>query len=243
MKQLFAFLTLALALTLTSNTVAQDINVDSLLATCPACAAVEGDPVCIMILEGSGVQVPNACYAECLGFPTVGPWFCEDDGTGDGDGTGGGDDNGTGGGDDDGTGEGGGDDDPADGDADGDGVGDDDGDGLTDTEEGDLGTDPEDSDTDDDGLTDGEEVAEGTDANNQDTDGDGLSDGLEVGVFDTDPTNADTDGNGLSDALDIAAQIAGPPATPLCEGDLNADGSVSVSDILQLLGQFGNTCE
>jgi len=125
-----------------------------------------------MILEGSGVQVPNACYAECLGFPTVGPWFCEDD-----------------------------------------------------------------------GLTDGEEVAEGADANNQDTDGDGLSDGLEVGVFDTDPTNADTDGNGLSDALDIAAQLAGPPAPPLCEGDVNADGSVSVSDILQLLGQFGNTCE
>lgn len=220
MKQLFAFLTPALVLTLTSNTVAQDINVDSLLATCPACAAVEGDSVCIMILEGSGVQVPNACYAECLGLPTVGPWFCDDDGTG--------------GGDNDGTG---------DGDADGDGVGDDDGDGLTDTEEGDLGTDPEDSDTDDDGLTDGEEVAEGTDANNQDTDGDGLSDGLEVGVFDTDPTNADTDGNGLSDALDIAAQLAGPPAPPLCEGDLNADGSVSVSDILQLLGQFGNTCE
>ena len=125
---------------------AQDIDLDALLANCPDCANVEGSPVCIMIQEGSGVQVPNACYAECLGYPTVGPWFCESEGDGGGDTGNGGGDTGNGGGD---TG------DASEGDGDGDGIGDDDGDGLTDVEEGDMGTDPEDSDSDDDGLNDG----------------------------------------------------------------------------------------
>ena len=98
---------------------AQDIDLDALLANCPDCAAVEGSPVCIMIQEGSGVQVPNACYAECLGYPIVGPWFCESEGDGGGD-----------------TGNGGGDTgDASEGDGDGDGIGDDDGDSLTDVEE------------------------------------------------------------------------------------------------------------
>ena len=233
---------------------AQDIDLDALLANCPDCANVEGSPVCIMIQEGSGVQVPNACYAECLGYPTVGPWFCEsegdgggDTGNGDGDtGNGGGDtgngggDTGNGGGD---TGNGGGDTgDASEGDGDGDGIGDDDGDGLTDVEEGDMGTDPEDSDSDDDGLNDGDEVSEGTDPGNTDSDGDGLSDGAEVNLFDTDPTNPDTDGDGMTDAENIGALLATPPPSTSCSADLDSDGSVSVQDILMLLGQFGNVC-
>lgn len=212
---------------------AQDIDLDALLANCPDCANVEGSPVCIMIQEGSGVQVPNACYAECLGYPTVGPWFCESEGDGGGDTGNGGGDTGNGGGD---TG------DASEGDGDGDGIGDDDGDGLTDVEEGDMGTDPEDSDSDDDGLNDGDEVSEGTDPGNTDSDGDGLSDGAEVNLFDTDPTNPDTDGDGMTDAENIGALLATPPPSTSCSADLDSDGSVSVQDILMLLGQFGNVC-
>ena len=217
---------------------AQDIDLDALLASCPDCANVEGSPVCIMIQEGSGVQVPNACYAECLGYPTVGPWFCESEGDGGGDTGNEGGDTGDGGGD---TGNGGGDTgDVSEGDGDGDGIGDDDGDGLTDVEEGDIGTDPEDSDSDDDGLNDGDEVSEGTDPGNTDSDGDGLSDGAEVNLFDTDPTNPDSDGDGMTDAENIGALLATP--APTCGGDLDNDGAISVGDILLMLGQFGNIC-
>ena len=55
-----------------------------------------------------------------------------------------------------------------------------DNDGLSDTEEEELGTDPEDSDTDGDGLEDKKELELGTDPNDIDTDGDGVSDGDEV---------------------------------------------------------------
>ena len=90
---------------LVSLSSAQDFDLEAALAECTACANTDGAPVCIMIVEGEGVQVPNMCYAECLGFPTVGPWFCEGgDGEGDGsdegnggDGDGGGSDEGNGG--------------------------------------------------------------------------------------------------------------------------------------------------
>ena len=229
MTRFFTLLTAFFAFTFIS--LAQDIDLDALLANCPDCANVEGSPVCIMIQEGSGVQVPNACYAECLGYPTVGPWFCESEGDGGGDSGNGGGDSGNGGGD---TG------DVSEGDGDGDGIGDDDGDGLTDVEEGDMGTDPEDSDSDDDGLNDGDEVSEGTDPGNTDSDGDGLSDGAEVNLFDTDPTNPDSDGDGMTDAENIGAMLAIPP--PTCGGDLDNDGAISVGDILLMLGQFGNIC-
>ena len=219
MTRFFTLLTAFFAFTFISS--AQDIDLEALLANFPDCAAVEGSPVCIMIQEGSGVQVPNACYAECLVYPTVGPWFCESEGNG-----GGGGDTG----------------DVSEGDGDGDGIGDDDGDGLTDLEEGDMGTDPEDSDSDDDGLNDGDEVSEGTDPGNTDSDGDGLSDGAEVNLFDTDPTNADTDGDGMSDAENIGALLATPPPAPTCVADLDSDGAVSVQDILMMLGEFGNIC-
>jgi len=237
MKRFVALASAALALSFGAH--AQDIDLDALLATCPSCAEAEGTPVCIMIVEGSGVQVPNACYAECLGYPTVGPWFCEN-GDGGGDTGDGGGDSGSGGGD---TGSGGGDTgDPSEGDGDGDGIGDDDGDGLTDVEEGDLGTDPENGDSDNDGLNDGDEVSSGTDPGNADTDGDGLSDGAEVNHFDTDPNSADTDGDGMSDAENIGAILATPPPAPTCNADLDNDGAIAVGDILMMLGQFGNVC-
>jgi nucleoside-specific outer membrane channel protein Tsx len=58
-----------------------------------------------------------------------------------------------------------------------------DGDGLTDSQEEELGTDPENPDTDGDGLTDGEEVELGTDPLNPDTDGDGIPDGSDPDVL------------------------------------------------------------
>lgn len=61
-----------------------------------------------------------------------------------------------------------------------------DGDGLLDSEEEELGTDPDSADSDDDGIDDAAEVEAGTDPVNADTDGDGFDDGLEV-EQDTDP--------------------------------------------------------
>jgi len=66
-----------------------------------------------------------------------------------------------------------------------------DGDGLLDTEEADLGTDPENPDTDGDGLSDGEEHQDiGSDPLVEDTDGDGYADGDEV-AHDSSPTDED----------------------------------------------------
>ena len=64
-----------------------------------------------------------------------------------------------------------------------------DNDGLTDTQEADLGTDPDNADSDGDGLEDGAEVALGTDPTASDTDGDGYTDGEEVDEG-TSPTSA-----------------------------------------------------
>lgn len=105
-------------------------------------------------------------------------------------------------------------------------AGDADVDGLTDTEEGAIGTDPNNPDTDgdgvndgdeveagtdpitppdldadDDGLTDSEEAALGTNPRSTDSDGDGLTDGSEV-ANGTNPLSGDTDGDGVGDAID-----------------------------------------
>jgi serine/threonine protein kinase len=82
--------------------------------------------------------------------------------------------------------------------------GDDDGDGLSNSQEAEIGTDPNDPDTDNDGLTDGQEVNEyGTNPRLPDSDGDNLSDGDEVNVYGTSPTNPDTDGDGVNDGIEV----------------------------------------
>ncbi|WP_437780640.1 hypothetical protein [Sorangium sp. So ce1097] len=116
----------------------------------------------------------------------------------------------------------------------GDDRGDRDGDGLSNSEETELGTDPDDADSDDDGVLDGEEREPGADTDKDgkinaldpDSDGDGLFDGTEMGkdcshpdteaaaetcVPDgdggettTDPTVADTDGGGVIDGEEDA---------------------------------------
>jgi hypothetical protein len=58
-------------------------------------------------------------------------------------------------------------------------------------------------DTDGDGLTDYQEGQLGTDINNSDTDSDGLTDGQEVNTYSTNPALADTDGDGTNDNTDI----------------------------------------
>ncbi len=99
-------------------------------------------------------------------------------------------------------------------------LGDPDGDTLTNTQELDLGTDPQDPDTDGDDLTDDVEdnggvyvsdTQTGTDPLTVDTDGDGLSDGVEnpslpfvdASQPGTDPNNPDTDGDLLRDGPEI----------------------------------------
>ena len=73
-----------------------------------------------------------------------------------------------------------------------------DGDGLTNSEEKELGTDPNLTDTDGDGLSDLEERDQGTDPLNTDSDGDGVTD-YEEGSLGTDPNDADSDDDGDTD--------------------------------------------
>jgi hypothetical protein len=73
-----------------------------------------------------------------------------------------------------------------------------DGDGLSDTEEEQLGLDPNARDTDGDGLSDLDELAWGSDPTVADTDGDGLLDGEEVELG-CDPTLVDTDEDSYTD--------------------------------------------
>jgi endonuclease/exonuclease/phosphatase family metal-dependent hydrolase len=91
-------------------------------------------------------------------------------------------------------------------------------------------------DSDEDGLTDIEEIALGTDPNAADTDGDGLTDGLEASIGTTSPLLADTNNNGCPDGEEALGACGN------CVGDLNADGLVTVADVLLLLGNFGNAC-
>lgn len=81
---------------------------------------------------------------------------------------------------------------------------DDDGDGLSNSEEGNFGTDPNDSDTDDDGVSDGDEInTHGTDPLDSDTDDDGLTDGEEINTHGTDPLDPDSDDDGIPDGQEI----------------------------------------
>ncbi len=86
-------------------------------------------------------------------------------------------------------------------------------------------------DLESDGLTNSEEYQIGTDPNNPDTDGDTLKDGPElVGVGarpPTDPTRADTDGDGLNDAVETNTGTYSNPTdtgTDLTVADTDRDG-------------------
>jgi hypothetical protein len=241
---------------------AQDFDLEAALAECIDCADAAGEPVCIMIVEGQGVQVPNMCYAECLGFPVVGPWFCEDSEDGSGEGDDGEEDEGDDAEEDEGDteeeeDEGDTEEEDEEEDAEEEDEGDDAGeeDEGDDTEEDDEGDDAEEedegddvegedeSDSDGDGLTDTEESQYATDANNTDTDGDGLSDGDEVHLFNLSPILVDTDGNGVSDPVDLVYQLLDEAAADLCPSDINKDGAVTVSDMLIFLADFGVICD
>ena len=107
----------------------------------------------------------------------------------------------------------------------------------------------DDGDDDDDGLTAAEEGEWGTDPNNNDSDGDGLTDGDEVNLFNLSPTNPDTDGNGVSDPVDLVfllleqnANGGGTPEVDPCPSDINKDGTVTVTDMLIFLSDFGTIC-
>lgn len=109
-----------------------------------------------------------------------------------------------------------------------DGDGDPDSDGLTNSQEAELGTDPNLADSDDDGINDSEEVntygsdplnldsdgdllydggelVRGTDVLGTDSDGDGLTDGNEEYIVGTDPADPDSDGDGVNDGQEVEA--------------------------------------
>lgn len=78
-------------------------------------------------------------------------------------------------------------------------------DGVSDSQEAELGTDPNNLDTDGDILYDGGELAYETDILDPDTDGDGLDDGDEVYNLGTNPLSADSDGDGVDDGDEVEA--------------------------------------
>ena len=65
------------------------------------------------------------------------------------------------------------------------------------------GTNPIEKDTDGDGLTDGEEIKIGSDPKIADTDQDGVNDYMEVKTYKSDPAKKDTDGDGFDDGMEI----------------------------------------
>jgi hypothetical protein len=106
-----------------------------------------------------------------------------------------------------------------------------DGDGLTDTQEAQVGTNPEDPDTDDDGLSDGAEVfTYDTSPLAYDGDGDGLSDGAEVNIYSTDPDVEDSDSDGVSDGDEVSLGRS-PTSYHSSSYDSDSDG---LSDLEEL---------
>jgi hypothetical protein len=89
-----------------------------------------------------------------------------------------------------------------------------DGDGLTDSQEGVLGTDPNNADTDGDGMSDGEEVTASLDPLDPDQDGNGVPDGQD-----------DWDDDGVTNADEVQAGTS--PGTPPAPDNGGDDGSLS----------------
>jgi len=84
-------------------------------------------------------------------------------------------------------------------------------DGLTKSQEEEIGTNPNKSDSDGDGLKDGAEfLTYNTDPLNPDTDNDGLNDYEEIKKYKTDPNSTDTDGDGLSDSEEVLTYKTDP---------------------------------
>jgi thiol-disulfide isomerase/thioredoxin len=77
-----------------------------------------------------------------------------------------------------------------------------DGDGISNSDERDLGLNPDLSDSDADGMSDADEIAAGTDPLVADTDGDGLVDGDEI-ANGADPLIVDTDDDGYTDRDEV----------------------------------------
>ena len=113
-----------------------------------------------------------------------------------------------------------------------------DGDGLSNSDELEIGTDPEKADTDGDGLTDGFEVKKlASDPLKADTDGNSVSDADEDADKDgltnakeqelgTNPLKADTDGDGLADNDEIEKHKTDP-----LKADTDADGIIDSDEI------------
>ena len=120
-----------------------------------------------------------------------------------------------------------------------------DGDGLSDSQENELGTDPESSDTDGDGLSDLEEANGESDPLQSDADSDGLNDSEELAA-NTDPNNADSDGDGADDGMELNADTDpnDPDSVPIKaeEGDwLLSNANILQDDcnLVSVLGTFG----
>ncbi len=56
--------------------------------------------------------------------------------------------------------------------------------------------------------------------------------------------NGDLNFDGAVDLSDLAIQLAhyGEVGAPLSDGDLNADGSIDLTDLAALLAAYGTTC-
>jgi len=118
-------------------------------------------------------------------------------------------------------------------------------DGLSDYQEVRIfGTDPLVPDTDGDGLRDGEEFLKGSDPRAQDTDGDGLNDWAEVNTWQTNPANPDTDGDGYSDGDEVAAgfdPLSPPQADRSGDSALDSDNDgLTDADELNIYGTDPN---
>lgn len=95
-------------------------------------------------------------------------------------------------------------------------------DGLTNSEEKELGTDPQVADTDGDGLLDGEEFnTYKTDPLNPDSDSDGLTDSEEVKTHKTNPNSADSDDDTLGDKEEVMTHGTDPNKADTDDDGLN----------------------
>ena len=102
-----------------------------------------------------------------------------------------------------------------------------DNDTLTLSEEGEVGTDPENEDTDEDGLNDGIEIFAHTNPLDIDTDKDGLNDSFEILIILTNPLDLDSDSDGLNDSYEFEILYTNPL-------DLDSD-SDGLNDSLEVL--------